>query len=128
MAKSVPATRAMTCMASSARVTLRKHGSFSPFTPSSFLAQALSLMVKAVSEDTLKTVSPTLKGKGAGMATRVFSFTHLTWPVPAKSSLTVKARPAMSVFGCTLTRSPTWRRSRVSKLIRLARISLISPR
>jgi hypothetical protein len=43
---------------------VRSHGILSGFTPSRRFIQALSLMVKAVSEETLKTASPTWKLKG----------------------------------------------------------------
>ena len=85
-------------------------------------------MVKAVSEETLKTVSPVLKANGAGIVTTVFSFTPLTCAFPANSSFTVKARPAISVLGCTLIRSPTWSRSLVSKVIRSPLTALMAPR
>jgi len=54
----------------------------SPLTPSRRFRQAFSLMVKAVSEETLNTESPSLKGKGEGVETSVFSRTFITFLPP----------------------------------------------
>jgi len=68
-------------------------------TESSRLLQAFSLMVKAVSDDTLKTASPAVAGKGESTAMRALAGAALTWRLSMNISLTVNALPAMSLLG-----------------------------